>query len=314
DRPDDVEAGLARVDDDDAEAAVYRHRRHREERLELRRLEEADLLRGLVGIDLRHVAGGLGPEVLEGRMVGPGERVRARSGAGRRVARRAVAQPRDGRARDRRSVTVPHDPPRYLAVRGPARRAPAVAADPVITRAAVTAARPAVGEVGAEVGFAAGARIEIAVEPVLLAGRDDAARRRLSRELQARRPHDPDGGAAEVFGALVDVLVAVVVGAVADVVQARIDRRVGVVAVAADQRVAGEEPAAPLRGRRGVAERVAVGVGPEQVGDALVDVAVAVVVDVVADLGGGAVDVRAGVVAVVSAAQLAAGGHVAAAS
>src|SRR5690606_1141829 len=107
--------------------------------------------------------------------------------------------------------------------------------------------------------------------------------------------------------------VAVVVGAVAGVVQARVDRRVRVVAVAADQRIARDEPAAPLGRRAVIAERVAVGVGPQEIGDALVHLAVAVVVDAVADLGRRAVHARRGVVAVGAAAQLTEGGLVAAA-
>src|SRR5690606_6759270 len=95
--------------------------------------------------------------------------------------------------------------------------------------------------------------------------------------------------------------VAVLIDAVGDDLRgAGVDRRAGVVAVVVVAHGAGGAAARLLRHGR-VAEAVAVGIGvPGGVVDGpLVDRAVAVVVDLVADLGGVRVDRRVGVVAVV---------------
>ena len=109
-----------------------------------------------------------------------------------------------------------------------------------------------------------------------------------------------DIGVGVVRGAhvLVDLAVAVVVDEVADLGVARVGLDVAVVAVVAVGHVPGGGLAG-LLGVVGVAEAVAVRVAVVGGGDLLVDEAVTVVVDVVADLGRTRVDGRVVVVAVV---------------
>src|SRR5689334_19650459 len=93
-------------------------------------------------------------------------------------------------------------------------------------------------------------------------------------------------------GSVVDHSVAVVVGVGMNLV-------VGLVAVTAAIDTTGGDPAGRLGGRRGVTVPIAVGIGPGRHQQTFVDLAVAVVVDVVAHLAGGGVHPGARVVAVV---------------